>query len=303
MRFTVLKLACAAVCFTATAAEPITLTRFVMHFVDGQSALEYNERRRRDDHTVESKASIHVNFLADDTEYDFDLALLPSAFTRRATLRGGPRNGSFALASDFEPPSYGGTDPKNTKAVFTLGTNGFMAGTVFTANGTLSVTRGAGAGAHDLQGATHTWSEEVHEGCGMGVEKEEEHVSGGERRKREFDRWWGDGECYANDETTWALNTGIAVGYNMWVEMGESIAAVTEQIATIIQTTNVVVSLLFLLFLPTPHPILYVCSHSASGLIPACPANARISQAMDAPRGSCVPCKRAVSPVATDGCT
>ena len=253
MTFTLLKLSCVAVCFTATAAEPITLTRFGMHFVDGQSALEYNEtKKQRRDYSVESKGSIHVNFLADDTEYDFDLALLPSAFTSRATLRGAALNGSFALASEFEPPSYGGTNSDNTKAVFTLGTNGFMAGTVFTENGTLSVTRSVGAGVHDLEGAAHSWSEEVHEGCGMGIEEGEpegggpKHSSGGDRRKREFDRWWGDGECYANDATAWALNTGIAVGYNMWVEMGESVAAVTEHIATIIQTTNVVVSLLFL---------------------------------------------------------
>ena len=234
--FSRLHAACVALCCTVAASVPVGLSEFRMSFSDGRSALSQNKRRR----DVGQETKVHVHFLADSTDYDFELELLPSAFTSRATLALSGHGSVFA--SDFEPPAYG-----DRNAVFTL-RSGKVEGTVFTAEGTISV---AGENASSIHAESHLWNETVQRKCGVHADavhsddvtsQELSNHESGYRHKRAYDQWWGSGACYDNDDTTWAAKMGVAVGYNMWVEVGKTTEAVTEYITTVIQTTNIVVS-------------------------------------------------------------
>ena len=235
-----LRLAClAAYAAAATTAEQLGLTNVRITFADGRSALQnHGTRFRRDISTDET--GLHVHFTANETEFDLDLQLMPSAFTDNA-----------ADMRDSEPPAYSGEH-----AVFTIGSDGFVSGTIWENDGILNVKREAGKGV--LRAEKHTWNEHTDASCGVhtnSTERSSAHAddhdhndhtaegSSGHRQRRAYDQWWGGGACYENDDTATALKMGIAVGYNMWIEVGATDSKVSDYITEVVQTTNVVVSI------------------------------------------------------------
>lgn len=218
---------CTVVCVHAAsvmAATPIDLTYFNMKFADGRSVLEDGrERRRRNTSPDETK--VHLHFAANETEFDLDLQLLPSVFTDNAV-------GMRAL----EPRAYG-----NGEAVFTFGNDGYVSGTVWAHDGMINVHREAGDAA--LLADKHTAGEDTKLKCGVHTEASNfrNSTTTADRRRRAYDQWWGSGACYTGDDVTRAAHMGIAIGYNMWVKVGKTDAAVTEYITAVVQTTNIVV--------------------------------------------------------------
>ena len=216
-------LACVAAISTAAVAVPIDLANFRINFANGRSAS--GSRLRRDMSVGET--SVRVQFTANETEFDLDLQLLPSVFTRNGTSR------------DFEPPAY-----SDEKAVFILGLNGQISGTVWSGHGTINIHREAGRAL--LVAEQHTWGEYTDAKCGVHTHTHTSNGSSTGRERRVYDQWWGNpnvGSCYPGDDVTRAAKMGIAVGYQMWVEVGETVAAVTEYITAVVQTTNIVVSI------------------------------------------------------------
>ena len=240
-----LRLAClAAYAAAATTAGKLDLTNVRITFADGRSALQnHGTRFRRDISTNET--ALHVHFTANETEFDLDLQLMLSAFTDNA-----------ADMRDSEPPVY-----SDERAVFTIGSAGYISGTIWENDGILNVNREAGKGV--LRAEKHAWNEHSDASCGVRTNstasssahtdghdhnnhtnKQTAEGSSGDRQRRAYDKWWGDGACYKNDDTTWAAKMGIVVGYNIWVEVGETDALVTQYITEVVQTTNVVVSII-----------------------------------------------------------
>ena len=219
----------------ATQSGAVDPAPFRIIFADGRNALEhgFSGSRLRKDITI-NESSVNVHFTANETAFDLELQLLSSIYTDNA-----------ANMLDGEPAAYG-----DGNAVITLGSDGYVAGTIWESEGIISVHRDAGQ--VELLVEMHSWAEQVNISCGVQTDEPQANgttvdtttagSSDGSRRNRAYDQWWRNPtECYTNDEVTTAAHMGIAVGYNAWVKWGETEQRVAEAIATIVQTTNVIV--------------------------------------------------------------
>ena len=232
-------------CVLALDATPIHVNNFRALLPDGRNVHEH-ARTRREAALVPS--TVHVHFTADEEEYNLDLKLLDSIFAEGANLSF-TRSASVP-AVDLEPASYA-----TKQGVFTFGNDGFVSGTVWTSAFTISVSREAGSlSTASFVAQKHESNETVPWTCGNTDGTNHHHddaaaASGassvewqGNRHRRAYDQWYGNGDCYANDDTTWAANMGIAIGYQAWLEDGESNSATTAMLTAVVQTTNLVVS-------------------------------------------------------------
>ena len=248
-------LACVAACVHAAsvrAAVAVDVENFHVNFADGRNALEHASPRLRRD--MPSDESVHVRFTVNETEFDLDLRLMPSVYTN-----------SVSDMRSIEPPAY-----SNEKAVFVFGGKGYVAGTVWRKEGILNIHRDVGTvkilaelrapGDHsDGKCGVHTDAHDkahAHSNLQNGNNATENF---GGRHKREYDKWWGGGSCYPDDDVTKAATMGVAVGYQLWVELGATELAVTNFVTTVIQTSNIVVSISvikygFRCFFPFPPP-------------------------------------------------
>lgn len=236
-----LRALCAAVCATAaTQSGAVDPAPFRINFADGRNALEhgFSGSRLRKDITV-NESLVNVHFTANGTAFNLELQLLSSIYTDNA-----------ANMLDGEPAAYG-----DGNAVITLGSDGYVAGTIWEREGIINVHREASK--VELLVEMHSWTEQVNISCGVQTDEAQANgttvdttpagSSDGSRRKRAYDQWWRNPtECYTNDDVTTAAHMGIAVGYNAWVKWGETEQRVAEAIATIVQTTNVIVRKTFI---------------------------------------------------------
>lgn len=219
-------------------------------FPDGRDALKImpEDVALRED--AETQKSVRVQFASDNVEYDFALKLLPSIFSDKSAVN--LTSGANVSPKDLEPPAYG-----DGHAVFTLGKAGFVNGVVWDADGgTISFSNSQNGGSN-LDVVRTPRNESHHGWCGTdhtygmhtsSVEPQvdrdatvHEDGDGDRRHRRAYDEWWGNGDCYPNDDVTTAAKIGIAIGYKAYQRWGETIAGVTNELTATIQTVNVVV--------------------------------------------------------------
>lgn len=232
-------LACVAACVHAAsvrAAVAVDVENFHVNFAQEPLRLQHAIPRLRRD--MPSDESVHVRFTVNETEFDLDLRLMPSVYTN-----------SVSEMRSIEPPAY-----SNEKAVFVFGSKGYVAGTVWRKEGILNIHRDVGtvkilaelraSGDHsDGKCGVHTDAHDkthAHSNLQNGNTATENF---GGRHKRAYDQWWGGGSCYPDDDVTKAATMGVAVGYQLWVELGATELAVTNFVTTVIQTSNIVVSI------------------------------------------------------------